>query len=444
METSRPWNGTVTGDAGPYSDAQWQKLYQAIIGYGAGRANNGVFLMSGTAPNDGLKVQAQAGPTTSVDVLAGAALIQGIAYLSDATVAFTIAANASGNPRIDTVIVRADYALQTVRLAVLQGTAAASPVAPTLTQSAAVMWEIPIADIAVANGFTSIANTAITQRQEWVNAPPGIFLDGVLNNSAITLNTGDVVIVDTSADRAATTTTTRDNKRVLGIWQGKTAAAGTGRVLKAGIGYVRTDAAVTRGDLLTTSTTAGAATTNALPTLNGVLGRTLETTSGSGLALALIEPHVVADVDFVVIQDQKSSGTAAQTLTVTTWNTRNLNTEVVDTGNIATVGTSPAAANQFSLLRGRYTVTGFAASGANLTGHRVRLRDITNGVTLVFGNNATNNSIAPIAGEFELTGTTVIELQHYPAVGGAGGSAATTGEVEVYSELLITRHGEIP
>src|SRR5258708_35974196 len=119
-QDSRPWNGTITGDAGPYSDSDWQELYRAIIGFGAGRSNSGVFLMSGTEPNDGLKVQAQAGPTSSVDVLLGAALVQGIVYLNTATVAFTPAANASGNPRIDTIVVRADYALQTCRLTLIQ------------------------------------------------------------------------------------------------------------------------------------------------------------------------------------------------------------------------------------------------------------------------------------------------------------------------------------
>jgi len=63
-------------------------------------------------------------PQTSVDVLLGAALVQGIAYLSTATVALTVAANGAGNPRIDTVILRADYALQTIRLVLKQGTAA--------------------------------------------------------------------------------------------------------------------------------------------------------------------------------------------------------------------------------------------------------------------------------------------------------------------------------
>jgi len=287
-EISRPWNGVTVGDAGPYSDVNWHELYQYIIGWGAGRANNGVFLMSGPEPDDGLKVTAPG--TTAVEVGPGAALIQGIAYLNDATESFTIAANASGNPRIDTVILQADYALQTVRLAKLQGTAAASPVAPSLTQSVGVMWEIPIADVAVANGFVTITQANISPRQDWVNAPPAVYLDHVLNNSGGTLNDGDVVIWDASADRAVTTTTTESDSLVAGVWRGQTASAAYGRIQVEGIGYVNASAAVARGALLRTSTTAKQAVSFTGSGLT--LARALETTAGSGLVLCVIQVAV--------------------------------------------------------------------------------------------------------------------------------------------------------
>jgi len=288
-ETSRPWQSTSPGDAGPYSAAQWQELYRNVLGVGAMRPNMGVLLGSGTQPNDGLKVQAQSPATTSIDVLAGSALMQGIPYINSATVSFTIAANASGNPRIDTVILRADYALQTVRLAVLQGTPAASPSAPALTQSSNVLWEIPLADIAVANGFVSISNSNITPRYEWVNAAAGVYVDNVLNNSGGTLNTGDVVIWDSTADRAVTTTTTQGDKRLAGIWVGRTANGSYGRVLVDGIGYVNAGAAITRGNLLVTSTVAKQAVANLLFALDTDIGIALETTSGSGLVLTYVK-----------------------------------------------------------------------------------------------------------------------------------------------------------
>lgn len=291
-QTSRPWQGITPGDAGPYSAQQWQILQEYINGLGAPRPNVGVLLGSGQQPTDPLRVQAQSPATTAIDVMPGSALIQGIGYINTAKVSFTIAANSSGNPRIDTLVLRADYALQTVRLAVLQGTPAASPTVPSLTQSANVLWEIPLADVAVANAFVTITQANITPRYEWANGSDGIYLDSVKNNSGTTLNTGDVVIWDTSADRAVTTSTTLNDTRLAGVWQGRTANGGYGRILTDGIGYVNAGAAVTRGDTLINSTVAKQAISNTalitqLPS-GSELGMALETTSGAGLALTYI------------------------------------------------------------------------------------------------------------------------------------------------------------
>lgn len=288
-EISRPWQSTSPGDAGPYSAQNWNQLYEYVIGLGASRPNVGPMLGSGTQPNDGLKVQAKSVPTTSIDVLAGSAVVQGIGYVNTATVSFVIAANGSGNPRIDTVVLRADYALQTVRLAVLQGTPAASPSNPTLTQSANVLWEIPLADIAVANGFATITNANITPRHEWANAASGVYLDNVLNNSGGTLVDGDVVIWDATADRAVTVGTILDDPLLAGVWRGRTDNGGYGRVQTSGIGYVNASAAVTRGDTLVSSGTTKRAVTSTTPVLFALLGLALETTAGSGYVLTEIK-----------------------------------------------------------------------------------------------------------------------------------------------------------
>lgn len=293
-QISRPWQGTSPGDAGPYSAADWNQLYEYVLGVGAARPNVGVILGSGTQPTDALKVQAKSAPTTAIDVLAGSALVQGIGYINTATVSFTIAANASGNPRIDTVVLRADYALQTVRLAVLQGTPAASPSVPTLTQSANVLWEIPLADIAVANAFVTITNANITPRAEVANAASVVYLDNVLNNSGIILNDGDVVVWDASADRAVITTTTSDDVLLAGVWRGRTANGSYGRVQQQGIGYVNANAAITRGSILVTSATAKQAAALSSFSVGAELGRALETTSGSGFVLASINVRKVS------------------------------------------------------------------------------------------------------------------------------------------------------
>lgn len=291
-EISRPWNGTILGDSGPYSDANWQELYRAIVGFGAGRSNNGVILMSGTEPNNGLKVEAQSPATTSVNVLRGAALVQGIAYLSDATQAFAIAANASGNPRIDTIILRKSWAAQTVRQAILQGTPAASPVPPTLTQTDGVTWEIPLADIAVANGFVSILAANITSRAIGTDMADGVYLDRINNATAAVNQTGDVLRM-VSARNTALGTAAGQNL-VAGAWVGRTANTANGRILNRGIGYIRTSAAVTAGQFGRLSATARAVDPFSAPVANTVCVF-LENTTGAGLALAYIDANMFGD-----------------------------------------------------------------------------------------------------------------------------------------------------
>lgn len=207
--------------------------------------------------------------------------------------ALSVAANASGSPRIDSVILRKDTAAQTVRALVKQGTPAGSPVAPSLTQSAAT-WEIGVADIAVANGFVSLAQDTIQPTAAPRNQSDGLY-HIVLNNSGGTLKTGDVVIWDTTTQRAVTTTTVFSDSRVAGVWVGTTANGAYGRVLYRGIGLVRTDAAVTRGQLLRTSATAkqaGRSGVLSYATANANMKNfayVLETTLATGLALAYID-----------------------------------------------------------------------------------------------------------------------------------------------------------
>ncbi len=291
-ELSLPWDGTTTGDAGTYTGAEWQQLQKMELGLGAAHDyNSGVFWGSDTLDlsKRGLDVEAQSPVAAAVNVRPGSALVNGALYINDAVKALSIAANASGNPRIDSIIVRKDVAAQTCRAVVKQGTPAASPVAPTLTQSAAV-WETPLADITVANGFATLAQSTIQPTAAPRNESDGL-CHIVLNNSGGTLKTGDVVIWDTSAQRAVTTTTTQNNALVAGVWVGTTPNGSYGRVLYRGIGLVRTIAAVARGDMLSTSATAKQARVPAssVGPFPAFFAFVLETTGAAGLALASID-----------------------------------------------------------------------------------------------------------------------------------------------------------
>jgi len=438
-EISRPWTGTSPGDAGAYSSTNWQDAWKYMIGVGGARANEGVFLGSGTQPFDGLRVTGHTPANTQIDIGIGSALVQGIFYLNSATQNFTIAGNASGNARIDTVILRADYVAQTVRLAVLQGSPAASPTPLALTQVAGVTWEIPIADVAVANGFTTITTANITPRQEWINAAAGVYLDSILNNSGGTLVTGDVVVWDTSTDRAVTTTTTQDSALIAGVWVGRTSNGGYGRVLKSGIGYVNANAAVTRGQLLATSTTAKQAFPATLQV--NKLAMALETTSGSGLVLCLVDVQFAGDA-YVLIEDQKTSGTAGGAITNGAWRTRTLNTEVYDTHNVASLATS-----QVTLLPGTYRFLASAPiSGPSATTtHQTRLQNVTDGTTIQVGTSeqALNNGVTRswCSGRFTIGAGKALELQQQVSASQSGngqGVAAGFG-TEVYARIEFWR-----
>src|SRR5258706_14945776 len=170
-EYSIPQQGILVGDASraPYDASEWAYDHDAFMNGFGSRANFGVMYGYDNGTNFSLEVTAVAIASMNVELKVGAALIRGVVYVNNATYTLAIGANASGNSRIDTVALRYDYLAQTIRAVVRQGTPAASPVPPTLTQSAGATWEIPIADILVTNGVSSIVANAIHGRQEFCN-----------------------------------------------------------------------------------------------------------------------------------------------------------------------------------------------------------------------------------------------------------------------------------
>lgn len=441
-EISRPWDGISTGHAGPYSSENWALSWRYMSARGAGYPNAGPLLGTGTAPNDGLKVQAQSPAAAAVDVLIGSALVAGRWYLNDATKALTIAANASGNARIDTVILRADYSLQTVVLAVLQGTPAASPTPPTLTQTVGVLWEIPLADVAVANGFTSIANTDITPRSEWANAPHGSFLVAQ-NNSGGTLTDGQVVIWDTTADRAVTTTTTVNHVRVAGVVRGRIANGAYGLIQTDGVGLVVVNAALARGTGLTTSSTAGrAGSPGGSGSPLGNIGVMLAASSGAGELVQCYINVVRRQTSIAVYSNRQNSGTTGPNYTNGT-NTAVLNTEVSDPDGIGAL-----SSNQVTIQPGYYKVTGWIAFDP-LAARQARalIYDVSGASNVIIGLNAQGTTAltiwaAMVEGYLTVSTPSAYELRIWTSGNFGGATAAvTSGDQENYAQLTFERLG---
>ncbi len=142
-ERSRPWDGIVTGDAGPYSFDQWTDIFKTLLaptiareGVLQGQLNE--FLLSSVA-------------ATPVSVASGRALVNGIWYESDAATSVAIPTPAA-NPRVDRIVARAGWVAQTVRITRVAGAEAASPVPPALVQIDGTTWDLPLWQVHATTG----------------------------------------------------------------------------------------------------------------------------------------------------------------------------------------------------------------------------------------------------------------------------------------------------
>jgi hypothetical protein len=144
-------------------------------------------------------------------------------------------------------------------------------------------------------------------------------------------------------------------------------------------------------------------------------------------------------MDILHYQDQKASGTNGATITSGAWRTRELNTEVVDTGGFGSV-----ASNQVTLASGIYLA--FFVLQIGNGGNRGRLRNVTDSTNLVdgttMGPTAGNAGPSIGLGRFSLAATKTLELQQWSGTTVQAGLAISTGDVEVYADLLLARIGD--
>lgn len=143
-------------------------------------------------------------------------------------------------------------------------------------------------------------------------------------------------------------------------------------------------------------------------------------------------------LDYILVQDQKGGGTAGGTFLSGAWRTRDLNTEVSDAGNHASI-----AANQITLGAGTYRFRA-RCPAYRVLAHQCRLFNITAGTVVSFGPGdssgagAINNSIATVVGRFTIGISSVFELQHQcntSEVADGYGIAGVFGTNEIYSEI---------
>lgn len=169
-QMSRPWAGTVVGDAGPYTAPNWWDVWQSMgKGNGAlvGAGNRGVY-----ARVPGRLEVTYVGPNF-LSVAAGAALIDGMFYVNDTAYSVTVTSATAGNVRDDLLVVRKYFSTlnQTARLVLLPGSESASPgpgTPPALIQDTARLtyWDIPLAQVSI----TDAGVITLTDLREYIDA----------------------------------------------------------------------------------------------------------------------------------------------------------------------------------------------------------------------------------------------------------------------------------
>ena len=98
-----------------------------------------------------------------------------------------LAANSSGSTRVDLVVLRLTRSTWNVRVAVVEGVPSGSPVAPSPTQTlgASGVFEVPLAQVEVPHGATSINAGQITSVETYVSRPQLVGVRAALPASGV-------------------------------------------------------------------------------------------------------------------------------------------------------------------------------------------------------------------------------------------------------------------
>lgn len=144
-----------TGTIDQAGFSQLQNLGDGMVGSVPGSAN--------------LRVDRVVGFDRRVSVQPGTERVPGIRANSNAVVTVDLPANGAGNPRLDWIVVRHLWNVSpaTVTITYVQGTAAATPTRPALTQVAGVQWDLPVGLVRVDAGVGALPADAVADARYW-------------------------------------------------------------------------------------------------------------------------------------------------------------------------------------------------------------------------------------------------------------------------------------
>lgn len=153
------WNtdGTGDGDNAGITTAQMTEMWRALFAANTGADFGGVV-------SDYLNELAVSGTSSPVAVASGMACVYGFIFTNSASENVAVA-TPSTHPRIDRIVLRADWVAQTVRITRIAGTEASSPSAPAVTQTPGTTWDIKLAQVHITTGGV----ITVTDEREWLS-----------------------------------------------------------------------------------------------------------------------------------------------------------------------------------------------------------------------------------------------------------------------------------
>lgn len=150
-ERSKPWNSTTVGDAteAPYdAPTEWAEFIATLINKSDEPQTVPPALWRSVFMSQ-LNQLAVTGTASPVSIDTGRALVNGTWYYNDVAVTVVIPTPAALT-RIDRIVLRKDWALQTVRVTRIAGTEGGA--APDAVQTAGVTWDAVLANVSITTG----------------------------------------------------------------------------------------------------------------------------------------------------------------------------------------------------------------------------------------------------------------------------------------------------
>ena len=264
-----------------FSDKQQAQYINQLFG---GNSHDDAGVFRGVLSE--LKVTASSPAAQSIDVQPGIALINGRLIYIETAQTLILDANASGNSRIDLIVatfIDADYPTP-AQLKVVKGTPSGSPAAPGLTQTVDTEWQIPLAEVLLVNGYSSVLDADISDRRVWKNVVDRLEL-AATNGSGAGLAVGAVATWKAGSDQTFETSTSAA-AAFAGVVSAYVANSGVGKLVTHGPAYIYVDGAVTRyQNICLSDSNAGQGSVDGT---GATIGVALESTSGAGLCLCYL------------------------------------------------------------------------------------------------------------------------------------------------------------